>query len=69
MGELLDRLRQECPQCEEKVLARRIEGRYVNERTTRILIWECLGCGTLWQKARRNIEKDESHEEIRAWEL
>ena len=54
MGELLQRLSQVCPQCSEDVLAKRIEGRYINERGTRILIWECTDCGALWQKPRRD---------------
>jgi len=57
MGELLDRLSQHCPQCRDKILARRIEGKYVNEKRGRILIWECPKCGALWQKPRRNIEQ------------
>tara|TARA_Y100001938_G_scaffold150216_1_gene240141 strand:- start:1032 stop:1241 length:210 start_codon:yes stop_codon:yes gene_type:complete len=69
MGEILDRLKQHCPSCEERVLARRIEGRYVNERNTRILIWECIDCGTLWQKARRKIEKEKPLAANEAWGL
>ena len=53
MGKISDRLKQRCACCDEMVLARRIEGRYVNERSTRILIWECVECGHLWQKAWR----------------
>ncbi len=53
MGELVQRLSQECLGCGEFVLAKRIEGRYVNDKSTRILIWECPECLALWQKARR----------------
>jgi len=51
MGELVQRLSQECPGCGEFVLAKRIEGRYVNDKSERILIWECPECLALWQKA------------------
>lgn len=54
MGELIQRLSQNCPDCSSSILARRIEGRYINERGTRILIWECPECGALWQKPRRD---------------
>ena len=53
MGELVQRLSQECPGCSEFVLAKRIEGRYVNAKSERLLIWECPECLALWQKARR----------------
>lgn len=60
MGDFLDRLKQRCPSCWQLVLAKRIEGRYVNQRTTRILIWECPECGTLWQKPRRPKDLSEA---------
>jgi len=60
MGDFLDRLKQRCPSCWQLVLAKRIEGRYVNRRTTRILIWECTECGTLWQKPRRPKDLSEA---------
>ena len=50
MGKLVDRLKQKCEKCGIKMLAKRIEGRYINERNSRILIWECVECGHLWQK-------------------
>ena len=53
MGDILERLKQRCPACWQLVLAKRIEGRYVNNKLTRILIWECSECGALWQKPRR----------------
>lgn len=62
MGKITDRLQQRCACCEEMVLARRIEGRYVNERSTRILIWECVECGHLWQKAWRGDNGAEEEE-------
>jgi len=59
MGDFLDRLKQKCPSCWQLVLAKRIEGRYVNDKLTRILIWECVECGCLWQKPRRLKNLDE----------
>jgi ribosomal protein L37AE/L43A len=53
MGRLKDRLKKTCERCGAQVLARRIEGRYVNEKGTRILIWECVECGYLWQKTAK----------------
>lgn len=53
MGELIQRLSQTCPECNASMLAKRIEGRYVNKRGDRIMIWECTECGALWQKSRR----------------
>ena len=47
--------------CKEDVLARRIEGRYVNERETRVLIWECPKCNHLWQESRLNKGKFKKH--------
>ena len=62
MGEFLDRLKQRCPSCWQLVLAKRIEGRYVNDRLGRILIWECVECGALWQMPRRpkNLSAEET---------
>ncbi len=62
MGELIQRLSQRCPDCAQSILARRIEGRYINERGTRILIWECPECGALWQKPRRGDDGKEKEE-------
>ena len=62
MGKISDRLKQLCTACGEMVLARRIEGHYVNERSTRILIWECVECGHLWQKAWRKSNGAEEEE-------
>jgi len=59
MGQLLQRLSQDCPDCGAHILARRIEGRYINERGTRILIWECPDCGALWQRPRRDVNGKE----------
>tara|TARA_R110002020_G_scaffold67434_5_gene177078 strand:+ start:3322 stop:3531 length:210 start_codon:yes stop_codon:yes gene_type:complete len=64
MGDFLDRLKQRCPSCWQLVLAKRIEGRYVNQRTTRILIWECTECGTLWQKPRRPKDLSENERSL-----
>jgi len=61
MGKLKDRLSQKCAMCKEDVLARRIEGRYVNERETRVLIWECPKCHHLWQESRLNKGKFKKH--------
>ncbi len=61
MGKLKDRLSQQCAMCKRNVLARRIEGRYVNERDTRVLIWECPPCGHLWQESRLNKGKFKKH--------
>ena len=61
MGKLKDRLSQTCESCKESVLARRVEGRYVNERETRLLIWECPSCGHLWQDSRLTKPKFAKH--------
>ena len=61
MGKLKDRLSQQCAMCKRNVLARRIEGRYVNERDTRVLILECPSCGHLWQESRLNKGKFKKH--------
>jgi len=62
MGDFFKRLMQKCPSCWTLVLAKRIEGRYVNDRTNRILIWECPECACLWQKSRRlrDLDKEET---------
>jgi hypothetical protein len=61
MGKLKDRLSQSCIGCKRNVLARRIEGRYVNERETRVLVWECPACGSLWQESRLLKSKFKEH--------
>ena len=61
MGKLKERLSQSCAGCKENVLARRVEGRYVNERETRLLIWECPSCGHLWQESRLTKAKFKRH--------
>jgi len=48
---------QTCPECDERTFAKRIVGRYVRERS-RILIWECLECGALWQQRRTDKALD-----------
>jgi len=57
MGKLLESLMQTCPECDERTFAKRIVGRYVRERS-RILIWECLECGALWQQRRTDKALD-----------
>lgn len=61
MGKLKDRLSQLCASCNNKVLARRIEGRYVNERDTRVLIWECPKCMHLWRESNLATPKFRKH--------
>ena len=61
MGKLKERLSQTCANCKRDVLARRIEGRYVNERETRVLIWECPYCHELWRESRLNNGKFKKH--------
>jgi hypothetical protein len=61
MGKLKDRLSQQCTKCLDNVLAKRIEGRYVNERGTRVLIWECPQCSHLWQESRLINPKFKQH--------
>ena len=61
MGKLKERLSQTCANCKQSVLARRVEGRYVNERETRLLIWECPQCGHLWQESRLTTPKFKKH--------
>ena len=61
MGKLKERLSQTCAKCNQSVLARRIEGRYVNERETRLLVWECPSCHHLWQEPRLTKPKFKEH--------
>lgn len=61
MGKLKERLSQTCAGCKDKVLARRIEGRYVNERETRVLIWECPTCHHLWRESNLATPKFKQH--------
>lgn len=61
LGKLRERLSQKCPGCNEKVLAKRLEGRYVNDRDSRVLIWECPKCHTLWRESRLNKPKFKHH--------
>ena len=61
MGKLKQRLSQTCASCKEIVLARRIEGRYVNERDTRVLIWECPTCLHLWRESNLANPKFKQH--------
>ena len=61
MGKLRDRLSQKCPGCFKPVLARRLEARYVNERDSRVLVWECPECDRLWRESRLNKPKFKQH--------
>ena len=61
MGKLKDRLSQKCPGCYEVILAKRLEGRYVNDRDTRVLAWECPNCERLWRESRLNKPKFKQH--------
>jgi|TARA_R100000479_G_C6371146_1_gene197092 DNA-directed RNA polymerase subunit M/transcription elongation factor TFIIS len=61
MGKLKDRLSQVCGKCRKNVLARRIEGRYVNERETRLLVWECPSCNHLWRESNLATPKFKKH--------
>ena len=61
MGKLKARLSQNCPSCHENVLARRLEGRYVNDRDSRVLVWECPNCEALWRESRLNKPKFKHH--------
>lgn len=61
MGKLKERLSQTCPGCHETVLAQRLEGRYVNDRDTRVLIWECPLCSRLWRESRLVNPKFKQH--------
>jgi len=61
MGKLRERLSQKCPSCSENVVALRIEGRYVNDRDTRVLVWECPLCQRLWRESRLNKPKFKHH--------
>lgn len=61
MGKLKERLSQECPGCLQKVLAKRLEGRYVNDRDSRVLVWECPNCQRLWRESRLNKPKFKHH--------
>jgi len=61
MGKLRERLSQKCPSCGKTVVARRLEGRYVNDRDTRVLIWECPLCSRLWRESRLNKPKFKQH--------
>ena len=61
MGQLKERLSQHCPDCHEKVLARRLEGRYVNDKESRVLIWECPLCNALWRESRLSKPKFKQH--------
>ena len=61
MGKLKARLSQKCPSCFETVLAKRLEGRYVNDRDTRVLVWECPLCSRLWRESRLEKPKFKEH--------
>jgi uncharacterized C2H2 Zn-finger protein len=61
MGKLKARLSQKCPGCYKEVLARRLEGRYVNDRDSRVLIWECPTCERLWRESRLVKPKFKHH--------
>jgi|MDSZ01.2.fsa_nt_gb transposase-like protein len=40
-------LKQTCPHCGEKTLARRIRGFYVGSET-KVYLWECRSCMIAW---------------------
>ena len=51
------KLEQDCPKCDEAVLALRINGFYAGSRD-RIFLWECPLCGGIWRKARARLKTE-----------
>jgi hypothetical protein len=49
-----DKISQDCPECENRVLAIRINGFYAGSRD-RIFLWECPICDAVWKKTQPKV--------------
>ncbi len=52
-----DKISQDCPDCNNRVLAIRINGFYAGSRD-RIFLWECPICEAVWKKTRPKLLRE-----------
>ena len=47
-------LKQECPFCKERTVAKRLLGFYVGS-TEQLKLWECRSCNGIWSKSHHKL--------------